>query len=210
LPPAFGVRQKWLDASIGVMYNGNTLGVVDDMGQPIIDDSFLILVNSYHDCVTYTLQESPQGRGWLIMDSDLNQPFKDKKLSKSQLDVYGRTVVLLMEDGAEEQAMVANESAGASEEQDPGQRQREPAKSMSEERKQKYRISRKPATLISRHKDIPAGKAEWGEPGDGGRTVTARTGSNPPASTLLPFFPSSPESLLFSGSTSIEPDKYLA
>ncbi len=89
--------------SIALMYNGNTLDVVDDMGLPIFDDSFLILLNSYHDCVTYTLPPSPKGRGWiLIMDtSDIERPFKSVSI-KGQMDVRGRSVVLLQEDGDQE------------------------------------------------------------------------------------------------------------
>jgi len=90
--------------SIALMYNGNTLDQVDDMGQPITDDSFLILVNSYHDCVTYTLPASPHGRGWtLVMDThDLEQPFKSERM-RGHMDVRGRSMALLVEDGETEE-----------------------------------------------------------------------------------------------------------
>ena len=89
--------------SIAIMYNGGTLDQVDDMGQRIVDDSFLILLNSYHDCVSYTLPPSPQGHGWtLIMDThDLERPFKNENVDGS-MDVHGRSVALLMEDGIAE------------------------------------------------------------------------------------------------------------
>jgi glycogen operon protein len=89
--------------SIALLYNGSTLDQVDDIGQPITDASFLILLNSHHDSVTYTLPPSPVGRGWtLIMDtSDIAQPFKNKEMNP-QMDVYGRSVVLLREDGEPE------------------------------------------------------------------------------------------------------------
>ncbi len=91
--------------SIALMYNGNTLDQVDEMGQPIADDSFLILLNSYHDCVTYTLPPSPRGKGWtLVMDThDIEQPFKSEKMA-GQMDVPGRSVALLVEDGDQEPA----------------------------------------------------------------------------------------------------------
>ncbi len=90
--------------SIALLYNGNTLDQVDGMGQPITDDSFLILLNSYHDCVSYTLPPSPRGRGWtLIMNThDLEKPFTSEKM-KGQMDVQGRSVALLMEDGEAEE-----------------------------------------------------------------------------------------------------------
>ena len=95
--------------SLAIMYNGNTLDQVDEMGQPIADDSFLILVNSYHECVTYTLPQSPRGRGWtLIMDThDLEHPFKSKKM-QNQMDVQGRSLALLTEDGMAEEAASAD------------------------------------------------------------------------------------------------------
>ena len=50
--------------SIALTYNGTTLDQVDVMGQPISDDSFLVLLNSYHDRVTYYLA-SVSTRAWL-------------------------------------------------------------------------------------------------------------------------------------------------
>jgi glycogen operon protein len=86
--------------SIALMYNGNTLDQVDEMGQPITDDSFLILLNSYHGNVTYTLPPSPRGRGWtLIMNaSNLEKSFQREPM-KAQMEVPGRSVMLLLEDG---------------------------------------------------------------------------------------------------------------
>ncbi len=94
-------QEQWTSdwmRSIALLFNGNTLEQMDDMGQPVVDDSFLILLNSYHDSVTYTLPPSPKGRGWaLLMDtSDLEKPFKNKRLD-STVDVQGRSVVLLKE-----------------------------------------------------------------------------------------------------------------
>ena len=68
------------------------------MGEPLQDDSFLILLNSYGDKVTYTLPPSPQGRGWkLLMNTDdLEHPF-DQQTIDGSLDVAGRSVVLLRE-----------------------------------------------------------------------------------------------------------------
>ena len=66
------------------------LGEMDDMGEPITDDSFLILLNSYGENVTYTLPQSPQDRGWkLLMNTqDLENPFGER-LMDGVLDVGG-------------------------------------------------------------------------------------------------------------------------
>ncbi len=89
--------------SLAVMLNGKTLGEADEMGEPVLDDSFLIMLNSYGERVTYTLPQSPLNRGWkLIMNThDLESPFEEKLLDGT-LDVEGRSVVLLRELTAQE------------------------------------------------------------------------------------------------------------
>ena len=84
--------------SLAVLFNGSTLDDTDDMGEPLKDDSFLILLNSYAEKVTYTLPPSPHGRGWkLLMNTDdLENPFEGQTMDGS-LDVAGRSVVLLRE-----------------------------------------------------------------------------------------------------------------
>ena len=84
--------------SLAVMFNGATLEDADEMGEPLKDDSFLILLNSYSEQVTYTIPRSPHGRGWkLLMNThDLENPFHEEPMEGS-LDVAGRSVVLLRE-----------------------------------------------------------------------------------------------------------------
>ncbi len=96
--------------SLGVMFNGTTLNEVDETGKAIVDDSFLLLLNSHGDPVTYVLPQSPRNLGWeLAMDtSDIPKPFKHKAF-KGKLDVYARSFVLLRElsaPGPEEQATI--------------------------------------------------------------------------------------------------------
>ena len=70
----------------------------DEMGEPITDDTFLVMLNSYADRVTYTLPQSPSNRGWkLLMNTDdLEHPFHQQTMD-GRLDVAGRSVVLLRE-----------------------------------------------------------------------------------------------------------------
>jgi glycogen operon protein len=84
--------------SMAVLLNGATLGQVDQMGEPITDDTFLVMLNSYADCVTYTVPQSPRNRGWKLMVNtyDLDDPFGEK-LIEGTLDVAGRSVVILRE-----------------------------------------------------------------------------------------------------------------
>ncbi len=84
--------------SLALMFNGNTLNEADELGEPVVDDSFLILMNSCPDSVSFTLPLSPLNRGWkLVMNThDLDQPFCNRSMGGA-LDVAGRSVVLLRE-----------------------------------------------------------------------------------------------------------------
>jgi isoamylase len=72
--------QVWNEAwskSIGLMLNGRTLGVMDEDGEPVIDDSFLILVNASDSGVEYTLPDPPDKNPWQqILDTEnIEDPF---------------------------------------------------------------------------------------------------------------------------------------
>jgi isoamylase len=95
-------NSKWI-RSLALMFNGETLDVVDDvMGQPIVDDTFLILINSYHEGVEYTLPKSPHDRGWeFVLDTAKgDDPFKDGNVGESRI-LTGRSLVLLREKPAQ-------------------------------------------------------------------------------------------------------------
>ena len=49
---------------MGLMLNGKTLQVTDEDGEPLVDDSFLILVNAFHEGVEFTLPPVPNGSPW--------------------------------------------------------------------------------------------------------------------------------------------------
>ena len=69
--------------NLGVLLNGTTLQVSDEEGQPVTDDSFLILVNAYHEGVEVTLPEPPHGNPWiqLIDTQHIDDPFKEVPFS---------------------------------------------------------------------------------------------------------------------------------
>jgi len=60
------VERRSMDAglvrTLGLMLNGQTLNVTDDLGNPIVDDSFLILLNAHHGTVEFLLPPRPAGR----------------------------------------------------------------------------------------------------------------------------------------------------
>ncbi len=79
--------------SIAVMYNGNTLGVSDEEGNPVKDDSFLIIVNASDQGVEYTLPETPGKNPWVqVLDTEsINDPFCEAEMHDKAI-VGGRSV----------------------------------------------------------------------------------------------------------------------
>jgi len=69
-------NEPW-SKSIGVMFNGRTLGVTDEDGDPVYDDSFLILVNASDSGVEYVLPDPPNSKPWhQILDTEnIDDPF---------------------------------------------------------------------------------------------------------------------------------------
>ncbi|HEV2577050.1 MAG TPA: glycogen debranching protein GlgX [Acidobacteriaceae bacterium] len=69
-------NEPW-SKSIGVMFNGRTLGVMDEDGEQVVDDSFLILVNASDGGVEYVLPEPPNKNPWrMILDTEnVDDPF---------------------------------------------------------------------------------------------------------------------------------------
>ena len=62
--------QPW-NRSVGLMFNGATLAVTDEDGKPVYDDSFLLLVNAYHEGVEFTLPPPPNGTAWIqLIDTE--------------------------------------------------------------------------------------------------------------------------------------------
>ncbi|GAC1416264.1 MAG: glycogen debranching protein GlgX [Acidobacteriaceae bacterium] len=87
--------------SLGLMLNGKTLQASDGDGNPLVDDSFLILVNSFHEGVEFTLPPVPDGSKWRqVMDTEnLEDPFKITDVSDKVI-VGGRSM-MVFSDGAD-------------------------------------------------------------------------------------------------------------
>ena len=80
--------------SLAVLFNGETLGVIDDEGQPVTDDSFLFLVNAAEDGVEFVLPPSPQQKPWtLILDTqNVDDPFARTSIGEKVI-LAGRSFV---------------------------------------------------------------------------------------------------------------------
>jgi isoamylase len=71
--------------SIGFLLNGQTLQVIDDDGNLILDDSFFVMVNAAQEGVEYTLPASPSGRPWcqVLNTENIEDPFEASNAGNS-------------------------------------------------------------------------------------------------------------------------------
>ncbi|HSU18571.1 MAG TPA: glycogen debranching protein GlgX, partial [Acidobacteriaceae bacterium] len=79
--------------SIAVMFNGKTMGVTDEDGEPVIDDSFLVIVNASDQGVEYTLPEPPNKTPWRqVLDTEnFDDPFCETEV-QDKVILGGRAV----------------------------------------------------------------------------------------------------------------------
>jgi isoamylase len=84
--------------SIGLLLNGQTLQVTNDEGKPVIDDSFLVLVNASHEGVEFTLPPLA-GSNWnqVIDTENIDGPFA-KVVVDDKVIVGGRSLKLLSDE----------------------------------------------------------------------------------------------------------------
>jgi glycogen operon protein len=90
--------KAWNEAwskSIGVMFNGKTMGVTDEDGDPVLDDSFLILVNASDQGVEYVMPEPLNGTPWRqVLDTEnIDDPFCECE-AQDKVILGGRSVRL--------------------------------------------------------------------------------------------------------------------
>jgi isoamylase len=88
-------NEGW-NKSLGLMLNGKTLGVMDEDGNQVVDDSFLILINASPEGVEFTLPKPPNTTPWSIVlrTENIEDPFTTVKL-EDKIIVGGRSLVLL-------------------------------------------------------------------------------------------------------------------
>jgi isoamylase len=79
--------------SLAVMLNGKTLGVMDEDGHQVFDDSFLMIVNAADQGVEYMLPEPPDGVPWKqVLDTEnIDDPFSEAEVAEKVI-VGGRAV----------------------------------------------------------------------------------------------------------------------
>ena len=81
--------------TMGLMLNGKTLQASNEDGTPMVDDSFLILVNAAAEGVDFTLPPPPNGNQWrVILDTqNIDNPFAELPPTEKVI-IGGRSLVL--------------------------------------------------------------------------------------------------------------------
>jgi isoamylase len=79
--------------SVGVFLNGHAIPNKDERGQPLVDDSFLVLLNAHHEPIDWVLPHQ-WGQLWTVL-IDTSLPFDDERPVKSETLVAARSLMLL-------------------------------------------------------------------------------------------------------------------
>ena len=89
--------------SLGMLLNGQMMDDVDSAGRQINDDVMLLLFNSYHEPIQFTLPGAPDGPHWHVL-LDTAQPQGDQAEplpTFATYEIQGRSLVLLCQPGAQ-------------------------------------------------------------------------------------------------------------
>ena len=97
---------------LGVMLNGETLDHVDEAGEPILDDTFLMLLNCHHEPIDFYLAPAPINSKWevvLYTDKPAAEPGKVGVGRGKRLPLVRQSLALLR--AARPDAMTTGTSA---------------------------------------------------------------------------------------------------
>ncbi len=92
--------EKEFARCLGMWLNGEGLPENDIRGQPLHDDTFLVLFNAHHDAIDFSLPRLPDGWGWR---TDIDTSFEDGNPSaeastpQGTYPLQGRSLAILRE-----------------------------------------------------------------------------------------------------------------
>ncbi|HVM65952.1 MAG TPA: glycogen debranching protein GlgX [Acidimicrobiales bacterium] len=94
-------QQDWDDGvakSIAVYLNGDAIGAVDARGEPVTDDTFLLLMNAWHEPITFTLPPRAWAASWAkVIDTNTGtvEDGAGPVRARARLTVAGRSLIVL-------------------------------------------------------------------------------------------------------------------
>lgn len=97
---------EWNDSFVrclGMLLNGQLMDERDAIGRPITDDVLLLLLNSYHESIPFTLPGAADGPHWHVI-VDTSVPGKHDQIPMppgATYDLQGRSLALLCQRGDE-------------------------------------------------------------------------------------------------------------
>jgi isoamylase len=88
---------EW-NRAVCVLLNGQTLEVTDEKGQPVIDNSFLLIINAAQDGVEFTLPPCQTGTAWcqIVSTENIDDPFAQGEAGEKVI-IGGRSLLLFMD-----------------------------------------------------------------------------------------------------------------
>ena len=84
--------------SVGAFLNGAEIGVITREGEPVVDDSFLVLFNAWHDPLPFRLPPVRFGRRWALELSTAEPELPAGAWEvpvRAEVEVPGRSLLLL-------------------------------------------------------------------------------------------------------------------
>ncbi|MFO0890492.1 MAG: glycogen debranching protein GlgX [Isosphaeraceae bacterium] len=88
---------------LGVRLAGDLIGDVDERGEPIVDDTALILLNAHHESLPFVLPETREGQVWeLALDTSGKKQIPAVLRGGDELSLHDRSLALLFARGEED------------------------------------------------------------------------------------------------------------
>lgn len=88
--------------SLMVFFNGSLIPYLDERGERVTDDSFLILFNSHYEDITFFTPEEKWGKKWKkVINTAITTGFVEDNevlLAKAQIVVSSHSIILLVQD----------------------------------------------------------------------------------------------------------------
>ena len=82
--------------SLAVYLNGRGLHMVGTQGENIVDDSFYLIFNAYHETLDFKLPSSKYGKNWeLVLDTSRSVVEKQNFTANTTINVEGRSIIVL-------------------------------------------------------------------------------------------------------------------
>ena len=109
-------RRDWQQADghrLGVFLNGEAITDLTADGEPVADDSFLLLFNAFHEPVVFTLPPPRFGRRWRLELSTMDDPPGEEFPARGLVPLEARSVVVLTRVTAARAALTAGSRVSA-------------------------------------------------------------------------------------------------